>query len=100
MTAVEGNRSAGRLDRLASDSGQFAILALDHVRSFATTLRPDDPDSITADEMHGMKDRLIDGLAHDASAILIDPVLAASRFGSSGPLAPGLIVGIEDGDYA
>jgi tagatose-1,6-bisphosphate aldolase len=100
MTAVEGNRRAGGLDRLATDSGQFAILALDHVRSFATTLRPDDPDSITADEMHGMKDRLIDGLTPDASAILIDPELAASRFRSSRPLAPGLIVGIEDGDYA
>jgi tagatose-1,6-bisphosphate aldolase len=100
VTALEGNGRAGRLDRLATDSGQFAILALDHVRSFATTLRPHDPDSITVDEMHGMKDRLIDGLAHDASAILIDPVLAASRSGSSRPLAPGFIVGIEDGDYA
>lgn len=91
---------ADGLDRLTTDGGQFAILALDHIRSFATTLRPDDPDSLSPDETMETKDRLIEGLAHDASAILIDPVLASSRLAAGSPrLAAGLIVGIEDGDY-
>jgi len=101
VLGASGNGRARRLDRLATDSGQFAILALDHVRSFATTLRPDDPDSITADEIRELKVRLMEGLAIDASAILVDPALATSRIGAESPsLAAGLIVGIEDGDYA
>lgn len=99
MVDAAGPR-AERLDRLATSGGQFAILALDHVRSFATTLRPDDPDSLTADETLDTKARLIDGLAAEASAILIDPVVAQSRLdGGAAPLSAGLIVGIEDGDY-
>jgi tagatose 1,6-diphosphate aldolase len=95
-----GDSRAVRLDRLATGGGQFAILALDHVRSFATTLRPDDPDSLTADETLDTKERLIAGLAGDASAVLIDPGLAVSRLeAGASPLAAGLIVGIEDGDY-
>ena len=99
MTAPEDIRVA-RLDRLATSGGQFAILALDHVRSFATTLRPDDPDSLTLDQMRVTKERLIDGLGGQSSAILIDPVLATSRTAESRPLGAGVIVGIEDGDYA
>ncbi len=56
MTAPEDIRVA-RLDRLATSGGQFAILALDRVRSFATTLRPDDPDSLTLDQMRVTKER-------------------------------------------
>ena len=97
-----GSRSAraDRLDRLATPSGQFAILALDHVRSFATTVRPEDPDSLSADEIVQSKEWLVRGLSADASAILIDPILASRRFESTAaPLAAGLLVGIEDGDY-
>jgi tagatose 1,6-diphosphate aldolase len=95
-----GDSRAEGLDRLATRGGQFAILALDHVRSFATTLRPNDPDSLTPDETLETKERLIAGLARDASAVLIDPGLAVSRLeAGASPLAAGLIVGIEDGDY-
>ena len=87
---------AERLDRLATDSGQFAILALDHARSFAATIRPDDPDSLSSDEIIATKDRLIEGISREASALLVDPAVAMRRSG----LGDGrLIVGIEDGDY-
>jgi tagatose-1,6-bisphosphate aldolase len=98
MTA--GSDRVEQLDKLATDSGQFAILALDHLRSFAATVRPNDPDSLTPAEMRELKQRLIDGLADKASAILIDPALATSRMiEASSPLSVGLIIGIEDGDY-
>lgn len=91
---------ADHLDRLATPSGQFAILALDHVRSFATTVRPDDPDSLSPDEIVASKEGLIGGLAAGASAILIDPILASRRFDAvTASIAAGLLVGIEDGDY-
>lgn len=95
-----GSARSERLGRLATDGGQFAILALDHVRSFATTLRPDDPDSLTPGQMLATKERLIEGLGGQASAVLIDPALAISRAAGARQLSAGLIVGIEDGDYA
>jgi tagatose 1,6-diphosphate aldolase len=89
-----------RLDRLATPSGQFAILALDHVRSFATTVRPDDPDSLSADDIVESKEGLIRGLGVGASAILIDPALATRRSDSAwGSSVAGVLVGVEDGDY-
>lgn len=99
MTASSSARTA-RLDRLATSGGQFAILALDHVRSFATSVRPDDPDSLTPDQMRATKERLIEGLGAQSSAILIDPALATSRTAQARQLGGGVIVGIEDGDYA
>lgn len=95
-----GHTRAERLDRLATDSGQFAILALDHVRSFAATVRPDAPDSLSEDDILESKEALLRGLGADASAILIDPVLASRRFATATvSLAAGLLVGVEDGDY-
>jgi tagatose 1,6-diphosphate aldolase len=90
----------GRLDRLATPSGQFAILALDHVRSFATTVRPEDPDSLSADEILESKEGLVRALAADASAVLIDPLLASRQLESAlAPVTAGVLIGIEDGDY-
>jgi tagatose-1,6-bisphosphate aldolase len=97
MTAVPTRTIGGRLDRLATETGQFTILALDHARSFATTIRPHDPDSLTSDEILETKDRLIEGLAAKASAVLVDPALALRR---SHLRHARLIVGIEDGDYS
>ena len=75
--AAGSSLRTARLNKLTTPSGQFAILALDHVRSFATTVRPNDPDSISPGEMAALKERLLGGLAPDASAILIDPVFAS-----------------------
>lgn len=100
MSASSGFDRAAKLDKLATESGQFAILALDHLRSFATTVRPDAPDTLTLAEMELMKQGLIDGLAASASAVLIDPGLAMGRLNSQASALPvGMILGIEDGDY-
>jgi tagatose 1,6-diphosphate aldolase len=88
------------LDQFATVTGHFAILALDHVRSFATTMRPEDPDSLTPDEMREAKQRLIERLAGAASAVLIDPAHAASQTPEAlAGATTGLILGIEDADY-
>jgi len=99
MTA-QGDGRVQWLGRVATDSGQFAILALDHVRSFATSVRPHDPDSLTPDLIRDAKQRLIEGLVVHASAVLLDPVTVMGRIEAGlQPLSVGLIVGIEDGDY-
>ena len=100
MEPPDCTRSA-RLGRVATSSGHFAVLAIDHVRSFATTVRPDDPDSLSADEMRVAKRWLIEGLGPHAGAVLVDPgFLTAMPAGWAGSVGgPSLILGIEDGDY-
>ncbi len=94
-------RSA-RLDRVATATGHFAVLAIDHVASFAATVRPDDPGSMSTEDIWKTKLPLIDGLGPHAGAMLIDPgFLQGSGFERSEALSEtGLILGIEDGDYA
>ena len=98
--AVPDRRSA-RLDRVATATGHFAVLAIDHVRSFATTVRPDDPDSLTPDDLRAAKRWLIGALGPHAGAVLVDPgFLTAMPAGWADSLSDtGLILGIEDGDY-
>lgn len=94
-------RSA-RLQKVATPTGHLAVLAIDHVGSFAATVRPDDPGSMSAEDISAAKLRLVEGLGPHAGAMLIDPgFLEGTGFTRSGALADtGLILGIEDGDYA
>jgi hypothetical protein len=43
------------LDACASSRGVFTVLALDHRQNLRRELRPDDPDSVTIDEMAELK---------------------------------------------
>ncbi|MCY4371668.1 MAG: hypothetical protein OXF41_20145 [bacterium] len=100
MDTAGGIRSA-RLGRVATGSGHFAVLAIDHVRSFATTVRPDNPDSLTMDDIRAAKLRLIEGLAPHAGAVLVDPGFLVSLYTTRREAlsGTGVILGIEDGDY-
>lgn len=94
-------RSA-RLQKVDTPTGHFAVLAIDHVGSFAATVRPDDPGSMTTEDIWAQKLPLIEGLGPHAGAMLVDPgFLEGTGLTRSGPLRDtGLILGIEDGDYA
>lgn len=93
---------AARLDRVATETGHFAVLAIDHVGSFAATVRPDDPGSMSPGDIREAKLSLIGGLGPAAGAMLVDPgFLEGTGFERSGALSEtGLILGVEDGDYA
>lgn len=96
-----GKRSEG-LARVATESGHFTVLAIDHVGSFAQTVRPDHPESMTAADISGAKQPIIAALGPISGAVLIDPGYLASM-GSTArgrPEGLGLILGIEDGDYS
>jgi tagatose 1,6-diphosphate aldolase len=100
MTTRSSDARGERLARLSAESGQFAILALDHVSSFAATVRPSAPESLSPEEMYGLKERLVSELARNSTAVLIDPAFALNRRETEAPALPvGLILGIEDGDY-
>ncbi|MDE0234486.1 MAG: hypothetical protein OXM62_05725 [bacterium] len=101
MDQTSSLRSA-RLQKAATTSGHFAVLAIDHVGSFAATVRPDDPGSMTTEDIWAAKLPLINGVGPAGGAMLIDPgFLEGTGFTRSGPLSEtGLILGIEDGDYA
>lgn len=96
-----GKRSEG-LARVATESGHFTVLAIDHVRSFAQTVRPNHPESMTAADISAAKQPIIAALGPISGAVLIDPGYLASM-GSTArgrPEGLGLILGIEDGDYS
>lgn len=96
------SRRSQRLERVSTDDGHFAILAMDHVRSLAQVIAPDDPDSIDPVTLVDTKVAIANGLAAHASALLIDPAMAIderTRLRDI-PGVNGLVLGIEDGDYA
>ncbi len=65
-------------------------------------LRPKDPDSVSTTELAGVKVKLVEWLAAGASGVLIDPVVGLEPVAEAAvrPDASGLMVGLEDGDYA
>ena len=95
-----GKRRA--LQAMSTPEQVFAILAIDHISALSSVARPEDPGSVTTAELVSMKVAVVAAMAADASGVLIDPVLGL------GPLilddvVPGnigLLVGLEDGDYA
>ena len=104
MTASSESRSGAseRLDRVATETGLFTVLAIDHVGSFAQTVLPHDPGSMTAADISAAKEPIIAALGPISGAVLIDPgyLVAMESSGRGHPEGLGLILGIEDGDYA
>lgn len=80
----------------------FAILAIDHISALSAVARPDSPSSTTEREMSAMKVELVASLAAGASGVLIDPVLGLEPVirNDALPGSTGLLVALEDGDYA
>lgn len=85
----------------ASPRGTFAVLALDHRQNLRRELRPDDPDSVTYDEMVDFKSAVVRALAPTATGTLLDPEIGAAQCIGDGSLpgSAGLIVAIEATGY-
>jgi tagatose 1,6-diphosphate aldolase len=90
------------LQTAANMAGVFTILALDHGASFLKTINPKAPEMVTFDQAVATKTTLLQILAPHASAVLLDPIygLWPAITGSALPGNVGLLVAIEDGDYA
>lgn len=95
-----GKRRA--LQSVSTAGEVFAILAIDHISALAAVARPTDPSSLTNNELAELKAKLVQLLAADTSGVLLDPVLALEPIIRSGvlPGSIGMLVALEDGDYA
>ena len=94
----------GRLRGLracASDRGTFTVLALDHRQNLRHELRPDDPSSVTHDEMVAFKQTVVRSLAPGANGVPLDPEIGAAQCLADGslPSSTGLLVAIEATGY-
>lgn len=89
------------LEACASPRGTFAVLALDHRQNLRRVLRPDDPASVTYDEMAEFKGAVVRALAPVATGTLLDPEIGAARciVDGSMPASRGLLVAIEATGY-
>ena len=56
-----------------SDGGRFAVLAIDHRDSMRAVLAPDDPDSVSAEEITDLKRELVGALAAGATGVMLEP---------------------------
>ena len=56
-----------------SDSGRFAVLAIDHRDSLRAVLAPDDPDSVGAEAITDLKRELVGTLAAGATGVMLEP---------------------------
>jgi len=85
----------------ASERGVFAVLALDHRQNLRRELRPDDPVSVTYDEMVAFKRAVVRALAPLATGTLLDPEIGAAQCIADGsmPARAGLLVAIEATGY-
>jgi tagatose 1,6-diphosphate aldolase len=89
------------LDACASPRGVFTVLALDHRQNLRREIRPEDPASVSIDEMAELKRDVVRGLAGHVSGVLLDPEFGAPRAIADGSLpgSVGLIVAIEATGY-
>jgi tagatose-1,6-bisphosphate aldolase len=89
------------LDACASERGTFTVLALDHRQNLRKALRPDDPASVTYEEMVDFKRAVVRALAPVATGTLLDPEIGAAQCiaDASLPAGSGLIVAIEATGY-
>jgi tagatose-1,6-bisphosphate aldolase len=99
VTYVLGARRG--LAACASDRGTFAVLALDHRQNLRRELRPDDPASVTYDQMVEFKRAVVRALAPVATGTLLDPEIGAAQCIADGsmPARAGLLVAIEATGY-
>lgn len=100
MSATSSSQQE-HLDRLVSPSGQFAILALDHVASFTPTDVGTMQSELSEEGRNRAKREIVQQVGPHATAVLIDPsYLVSGKLDEIG-LGDGsrTILGIEDGDY-
>ncbi len=80
----------------------FTILALDHRGNLKRAINPQDPDSVSYQEMVAFKQLLTATLSPRVDGMLLDPVYGAAQVVASGALHPrtGLVVALEKTGYA
>ena len=89
------------LQQCASASGRFTIVALDHRQSLRKMLRPQNPESVSYEELVEFKRAAVRALAPSATGVLLDPELGAAQCIADGSLPGhvGLVLALEATGY-
>jgi len=85
----------------STSQGVFAILALDQRSSLRKAIKPDNPDTVSYEELVSFKQHIIKILAPETSAVLLDPEYGAAQNITENniPGSVGLIVAVEETGY-
>lgn len=75
---------------LADDRGRFSILAIDHRDSLRQFLRPDDPDSLTVEEITALKIEIVDHVGDLATGVMLEPEYSIPQVLDAGVMPPGV----------
>ncbi len=89
------------LQQISSDRRTFTALALDHRQNLRRALQPNDPSSVTDEQLSGFKLDVTSTLASKATAVLLDPEVSAAQAISvqAVPNHVGLVVAVESTGY-
>ncbi len=90
------------LKKIANEHGLITITAMDHRGSLKRAINPQDPNSVTYEQMVAMKKKLASHLAPHSSALLVDPIYAAAQLIASDiiPRNTGILVALEKSGYS
>ncbi|MGB0501663.1 MAG: hypothetical protein ACPGNP_10805, partial [Acidimicrobiales bacterium] len=78
------NDLSSMLDDLTNDKRRFGVFAIDHRDSLRAFVRPDDPDSLTAQEITDLKDQMVRAIAPDATGVMLEPEYSIPQLIDSG----------------
>lgn len=86
---------------LTDDRGRLSILAIDHRDSLRQFLRPDDPDSLSAEEITALKIEIVDGVADLATGVMLEPEYSIPQVLDAGvlPAGVGFLAALESQGY-
>ncbi len=90
-----------RLQQCSTSRLVISVLALDHRQNLRHALRPQAPDSVTAEELSTFKIGIVRSIAPVSSAVLLDPEFGAAQCIAAGVFPPhrGMLVSIEASGY-
>jgi len=77
-------------DTLTNDKRRFGVFAIDHRDSLRAFVRPDDPDSLTAQEITDLKLQMIGTVAPLATGAMLEPEYTIPQAIDAGVLPPGM----------
>ena len=89
------------LQQCSSDRGVISVLALDHRQNLRNSLRPQAPESVTSAELTAFKVAVMENLAAQSTAVLLDPEVGAAQCVAAGavPGQVGMLVAVEATGY-
>lgn len=76
--------------QLADEDGKLSILAIDHRDSLRQFLQPEDPDSLTQEEITALKIEIVEGVADLATAVMLEPEYSIPQVLDAGALPDGV----------